>query len=208
MRQEWSDAELAASVRAYGEMARMDAAGQKYSKKQIYRDLAERFGRSDKAFEYRMQNISAVLDELGMPWIEWLKPAVNVGAGVKPKLVALVQRLPGQQGTPSRPGHLGTELPTVDSSSNKYKHGDKRTWELALEAIAARGGPVARSAIQQWIVDRHAGYNTKNILSDLAMLAVNSPSRTSYPQNAQARRTDEGSEFDRLFKVGNGVRTL
>ncbi len=94
MRQEWSDAELSASVDAYREMARLEASGVSYSKKQVYRDLAGRFGRADKAFEYRMQNISAVLDEMGMPWIQGLKPATNVGARVKPRLVRLLKNEP------------------------------------------------------------------------------------------------------------------
>src|SRR5687768_4814146 len=111
MAEGWSDEELAASVEAYREMAANEAAGVKYSKKEVYRNLAERFGRSDKAFEYRMQNISAVLDELGQDWIPGLRPAVNVGEGIKPRLVALLQ---GQ--TASQPG--------------PYKHGTKRTWEL------------------------------------------------------------------------------
>lgn len=36
------------------------------------------------------------------------------------------------------------------------------------------------------------------------MLSVNSPSRTAYGQNARPRRTDQGSEYERLFKVGTG----
>src|SRR4051812_6689668 len=92
MAEEWSDAELAAAVDAYNEMARRNAASLPYSKKEVYRDLAERFGRTEKAFEYRMQNISAVLSELGRPWIPGLKPASNVGTNVKPRIIALLQR--------------------------------------------------------------------------------------------------------------------
>src|SRR5688572_26973370 len=119
MRDGWSDEELSASLDAYREMAAKDASGEKYSKKQVYRDLEGRFGRSAKAFEYRMQNISAVLDELGLPWIQGLKPATNVGAGIKPRLIALIK---GQ---------------TAKESFGKFKHGSKRTWELALDAIEA-----------------------------------------------------------------------
>lgn len=87
----WSDEELAASLTAYREMQRKDAEGIGYMKKQVYRDLAQRFGRSEKSYEFRMQNISSVLDELGMPWIDGLKPKQNVGAGVKPRLVSLIK---------------------------------------------------------------------------------------------------------------------
>lgn len=75
----WSDKELEAAVEAYWEMQRHDLNGTPYSKRAIYRELGEQFGRTEKAFEYRMQNISAVLDKMGLPWIVGLKPASNVG---------------------------------------------------------------------------------------------------------------------------------
>ena len=61
MAEDWSDEELKASVVAYRNMQALDRAGEQRFKKQVYRDLAEQFGRTEKAFEFRMQNISAVL---------------------------------------------------------------------------------------------------------------------------------------------------
>lgn len=87
----WSEDELAAAVEAYVEMARMEAAQKPYSKKAVYKKLAEEFGRTEKAFEYRMQNISAVLNELNEVWIPGLKPAGNVGTKVKKQIVALLK---------------------------------------------------------------------------------------------------------------------
>src|SRR4249919_981968 len=110
----WTDEELAESVDAYRQMAAKDAAGEPYSKKQVYRDLADRFDRTEKSFEYRMQNISAVLDELGMPWIPGLKPAANVGAGVKPRLVALIKGEPiPPPGKQQSSGDYKAKLPAI-----------------------------------------------------------------------------------------------
>lgn len=67
----WSNEELLASVEAYRRMAEKQEAGVSYSKKQVYEELAARYGRSAKAFEYRMQNISAVLDELDFAVDTW-----------------------------------------------------------------------------------------------------------------------------------------
>jgi hypothetical protein len=69
MPNEWTDEELAASVDEYRSMAKLNASGRPYSKRQVYRDLAARFRRTEKAFEYRLQNISAVLAEMREPWI-------------------------------------------------------------------------------------------------------------------------------------------
>jgi hypothetical protein len=93
---DWSDTELRASVEAYRAMEQAEKAGEKYSKKEIYRQLAKTHARTEKAFEYRMQNISAVLDGLGQKWLAGLKPASNVGPTVREKLVAMLQKKPGR----------------------------------------------------------------------------------------------------------------
>lgn len=90
MSDEWTDAELSAAVDAYNFMARRDAERKPYSKREVYRDLAKEFPRTEKAFEYRMQNISAVLHEMGEQWVPGLKPAGNVGANVKQRLAVML----------------------------------------------------------------------------------------------------------------------
>ena len=51
MAENWSDDELIAAVEAYRKMAGLEAAPPKpYSKRDIYCDLAKRFGRTQKAF--------------------------------------------------------------------------------------------------------------------------------------------------------------
>jgi len=81
---DWSREELSASVIAYIEMRDLELQGKKFTKKRVYERLSEQFGRSPKAFEYRMQNISYVYSVLGRQWISGLKPAKNVGANVLP----------------------------------------------------------------------------------------------------------------------------
>lgn len=181
----WTDEELAASVDAYNAMARMEAEGRSYNKAQVYRDLADRFKRSPGSFEYRMQNISAIYNELGLPWIAGLKPADHIGSDMKLRLLQLLQK------------HVGGQTAVT------FKHGKQRTWELILDAIGALNDSASRRAVRDWIVTRHPTYNVKNLV-DLEMLSVNSPSRTSYHQNAHPRMTNTGSSYDRLFKVGQG----
>jgi 5-methylcytosine-specific restriction enzyme A len=90
MSDSWSRAELLASVEAYLEMQRKHRAGEKFVKKRYYEDLASRFGRTDKSFEYRMQNISYVMTLLGRTWLPGLKPAKNVGANVASEIEELI----------------------------------------------------------------------------------------------------------------------
>jgi Predicted restriction endonuclease len=181
----WSDEELCAAVEAYRQMARNQEAGIRFNRSQIYSELAARFGRTKSAFEYRMQNISAVYQELGMPWIAGLKPAKHVGSKSAARLIKIIQ----QEGLEADVG---------------VAQKDGLVWEKALAAVTQLGGIASRKQVKEWILDQDPEYDTDN-LSDLYMLAVNSPSRTSYGQNATPRKTDEGSPFDRLFKVGRGI---
>ena len=91
MSDNWSDDELEASVKAYIEMTKKSANGEKFSKTSVYRSLNERYGRSPKAYEYRMQNISYIYDQQGRPWLEGLKPLSNVGVHVFEQIKGLVE---------------------------------------------------------------------------------------------------------------------
>jgi 5-methylcytosine-specific restriction protein A len=91
---EWSDDELEAAVVAYLQMLADELSGRVYSKADANAGLRE--GplkiRTKGSVEYRMQNISAVLEDLGQIWLPGYKPARNVGLGVKQRLLAILKR--------------------------------------------------------------------------------------------------------------------
>jgi len=85
------------------------------------------------------------------------------------------------------------------------KYDDKfRTWELALKGLEALGGVASVADIKRQIVERYPDFKTSNVGTDLAMLAVNCPGRVNHRGNKRSRRTDSGSEFDRVFRVCTG----
>lgn len=101
----WTEDELAAAVEAYRGMEARLVSGSDVGKAKVYRELATRFGRSVKAWEYRMQNISYVLDQAGEPWLPGLRPAANVGTKVElqlAKLLALSGDMPTLVAGPTR----------------------------------------------------------------------------------------------------------
>jgi hypothetical protein len=73
----WNDNELDLIVADYFAMLADDLAGRPYSKAGHNAILIERTGRTRGSAEYKYQNISAVLDKLGMPWIPGYKPAAH-----------------------------------------------------------------------------------------------------------------------------------
>ena len=97
---DWSREELNASVAAYIQMRDLEQRGEKFTKKSFYHELSNRFGRSPKSFEFRMQNISHVYNLMGRDWIKGLKPARNVGTNVLPVIEELILQNEGTKGIP------------------------------------------------------------------------------------------------------------
>lgn len=73
----WQDDELDAIVADYFAMLDAELHGQHYVKARHSAALMERIGRTHRSVEFKHQNISAVLEELGMPWIPGYKPKRN-----------------------------------------------------------------------------------------------------------------------------------
>jgi len=92
----WTEEELKAAVAAYVQMHSDEANGVPFVKKQIYSELADRFGRTEKSFEYRMQNISYVFSLMGREWVSGLKPAKNVGSNNAAVIERLISEVEGQ----------------------------------------------------------------------------------------------------------------
>src|SRR5882757_1341781 len=74
---QWQDDELDVIVADYFAMLAEDISGRPYTKSKHSAALMALIGRSHRSVEFKHQNISAVLDELGMPWIPGYKPKLN-----------------------------------------------------------------------------------------------------------------------------------
>lgn len=78
----WSDDELDAIVADYFAMLSAELSGRSYVKSHHSNALMSRTGRTHRSVEFKHQNISAVLEELGMPWIQGYKPKRNYQAAI------------------------------------------------------------------------------------------------------------------------------
>src|SRR6202035_1213802 len=74
---DWQNDELDAIIADYFVMLAADLSGQPYVKARHSAALMAQIGRTHRSVEFKHQNISAVLDELGMPWIPGYKPKRN-----------------------------------------------------------------------------------------------------------------------------------
>jgi hypothetical protein len=73
----WQDDELDLIVADYFAMLLADMSGQTYVKSRHSAALMAKIGRTHRSVEFKHQNISAVLDELGLPGIPGYKPKLN-----------------------------------------------------------------------------------------------------------------------------------
>lgn len=77
----WTRAEVEAAVQDYLDMLTHDLAGRSYNKSEHNKKLRESLNdRSKGSVEFKHQNISAVLDGMGLPYIDGYKPRGNVQA--------------------------------------------------------------------------------------------------------------------------------
>ena len=120
----WSDAELAVTIKAYLRMLYAELNGEHYNKAAVNRELraGPLAGRTQASIEFRMQNISAALYELKMPYIAGYLPARNIGSAVKEKMVVLLSA----QGIES----LEAYVPTPDAKQLSKRVSDLRQRHL------------------------------------------------------------------------------
>ena len=73
----WTAEQVAIVVANYFLMLDRERAGDKINKADLYRKLAPEVRRSEKSIEWKLRNVSAVLEEIGIAWIPGLLPAHN-----------------------------------------------------------------------------------------------------------------------------------
>src|SRR5580693_5733157 len=115
----WQDDELDAIVADYFAMLAADLSGQPYVKSRHSAALMAKIGRTHRSVEFKHQNISAVLDELGMPWIPGYKPKLNYQNAIFDAIdryitrhPAILEPKPKQQVAPHEPAQVLVAPPT------------------------------------------------------------------------------------------------
>ena len=102
---EWTDFELRETVKAYLYMLDCEAKGESYNKSEVNKSLRNGLlsKRTRGSIEYRMENISATLAELCLPWIQGYKPHGNVGSKVKTRIINMLDELGAIESTAYTP---------------------------------------------------------------------------------------------------------
>jgi hypothetical protein len=85
---DWTVEEVAVLVGSYFLMLAEERAGREYNKSEYRRGVIAEIGRKPGSIERKLQNVSAVLDEIGVPWIQGYKPLPHY----QDALVAVVEQ--------------------------------------------------------------------------------------------------------------------
>lgn len=95
--QDWTPEEVELTVKDYFEMLRHESLGETYSKAEHNEQLRTKLTtRSKSSIELKHQNISAVLDQLGLPYIRGYKPRSNLQELLRKTVLEYVEK--NQQG--------------------------------------------------------------------------------------------------------------
>lgn len=97
MTSDWTDAEIQAIITDYFDMLAQELRGEPYNKAAHRRALMPKLsGRSDGSIERKHQNISAVLQEQGRPFIQGYKPLGNYQDKRRESVLAQLENRPGE----------------------------------------------------------------------------------------------------------------
>jgi len=88
----WPEAEIRPTVSAYFDMFRAELAGQSYVKAAVNREVQAATGRSRGAVEFKFANISAVLRDIGLPYVLGYQPRGNYQAALRSEVERLLAR--------------------------------------------------------------------------------------------------------------------
>lgn len=90
--QDWTQEEVETTVQDYFEMLRLESMGAVYNKSEHNEHLRDKLQtRSKSSIELKHQNISAVLDQLGLPYIRGYKPRSNLQELLRRTVLAYVE---------------------------------------------------------------------------------------------------------------------
>ena len=131
----WTETEIEATVAAYFEMLAMQFAGEHFTKVDFVRRLQALMpARNARAIESKFQNISAILTEIGLDWMEGYRPLPHYQRALRDAVLAAV----------AGPYRVREAMETYESSSLVAPSTRRHATEDVLVPTPAGGSPGRR----------------------------------------------------------------
>lgn len=140
---DWTDAELSACVDAYLAMLDVQTSGRSVNKSAIRRALlaGPLSARTDGSIEFRMQNISAAMAELGLDMVSGYLPAKNVGSRRLARIKHFISeasglergRLPFEKLRAVTPEHVWNAVQSLLNGESQHPFDDSVDYDLVVD---------------------------------------------------------------------------
>jgi Domain of unknown function (DUF3883) len=143
---DWTADEIAVLVGSYFLMLAEERAGRDYNKSEYRRGVIAAIGRKPGSIERKLQNVSAVLDEIGIPWIQGYKPLPHY----QDALVAVVEQqvflhLELFEAAAAGPLRVGDENEILVAPP-AFLNSDPESRPAAIRRLVGKFDPAARDA--------------------------------------------------------------
>ena len=179
----WPGAEIQPTVVAYFTMLRAELAGQPYVKAAFNREVQAVTGRSRGAVEYKFANISAVLRDIGLPYLLGYQPRANYQSALRSEVERYlardleVQRLIEEMPVPDVPptAHLVEVDPPVMALPTTSSRGRTTAGVIDYLERQARNRDVGLQG-EHLVVDHERAWLTARGRPGLAKRVVHVPS--------------------------------
>lgn len=213
----WSRQEVEATVAEYFAMLAKELAGQAYSKTEHRRHLQPLLeGRSEQSIEYKHANISAVLIELGFPYISGYKPRSNYQTLL---FEVVSERLAGQRqllNLAAEDVERAIVVPTVDDILNALTDPPKPTVSnRRADESTMRPYATARPRLAVNYLEREARNNALGRAGEEFVINFEQARLIKARQERLAskivhitRERGDGEGYDVLSYEGSGVERL
>lgn len=171
---DWTDQELKAAVKGYLWMLDQEISSVDYSKAKVNRDLRDGVlsARTQASIEYRMQNISAALDELCLPRIKGYVPAKNVGNKVKDRIKRMLIHLGHIDQCDFEPTASADELEVKVSRLRKRTVNGTPRGNASPKSIATTSQTFVRDPLVKAFVLNHANGNCEGCGCDAPFVST------------------------------------
>jgi len=142
---DWTADENSALVDSYFRMLALERAGIPFDKTENRRQLMKVVRRSNGSIEYKLRNVSAVLDVLGVQWINGYAPASRRQGALVPAVERVLEREP-QFLAPGSVDMPSSDDATILVAPPAFLNSDPEQRPAAIRRLVGKFDPAARHA--------------------------------------------------------------
>ena len=192
-RKDWTDKELDLIVADYFSMLSAEIRQTPYDKTQHRKALMDLIDRSNSSIEFKHHNISAVLQELDLPWINGYKPRAHFQKSIIDAIDRFILRHPAAQHPEALASSLAERPQLFIEPAPKLE--PKVLRPEAIQRLVRKFNPAERD-----FVNRKLGYNGEEMVFQFEQQRLRQLDRSDLAKKVRwvSREDGDGAGYDIL----------